>query len=191
MIGIMISTETHQRKQRVDAQRNYETLLGIGAELLAEHGPDMPFEEVARAAGVGKGTLYRHFPTRDHLIAAVLKDRFDRLARDADDLLKTTDAADGVDQWLRNFDRIPSRFRGLSVRVSKGLADDASAVSTACVPMKASFAELLRQAQEVGAIRRDLEPVELLSVVAALPEGVRNEDGSSRYLDVILRGLRP
>jgi AcrR family transcriptional regulator len=186
----MVISETAPRQQRADAQRNYEALVRAGAELVAEHGPDLPFEEVARVAGVGKGTLYRHFPTRDHLIAAVLRDRFDRLAKEADELLETADPSAGVDRWLRSFDRIPARFRGLSARVSEGLADEASAVSTACIPMKASFSELLRRAQESGVVRGDIEPVELLSVVAALPEQVRDREGRSRYLEVILRGLR-
>lgn len=185
----MGTPETRTRPQRADAQRNYDALLAIGADLLAEHGANLPFEEVARVAGVGKGTLYRHFPTRDHLIAAVLKQRFDQLADEADELMVSSSST-AVNTWLRSFDRIPERFRGLSARVSESLADDSSAVSTACIPMKEAFARLIRKAQADQQVRDDVDPVELLGVVAALPAGLRDEDGSSRYIDVILRGLR-
>jgi AcrR family transcriptional regulator len=182
--------ETRIRPQRADAQRNYDALLAIGADLLAEHGANLPFEEVARVAVVGKGTLYRHFPTRDHLIAAVLRQRFDQLADEADELLISTSPSNAVNMWLRSFDRIPERFRGLSARVGESLADDSSAVSTACIPMKEAFARLIHKAQADQQVRDDVDPVELLGVVAALPAGLRDEDGSSRYIDVILRGLR-
>ncbi|MCU1583210.1 MAG: TetR family transcriptional regulator [Microbacteriaceae bacterium] len=88
-----------------------DALLAIGADLLAEDGANLPFEEVARVAVVGKGTLYRHFPTRDHLIAAVLRQRFDQLADEADELLISTSPSNAVNMWLRSFDRIPERFR--------------------------------------------------------------------------------
>ena len=181
---------TSQRPLRVDAQRNRSALLNAGAQLVAIYGAELPFEEVARAAGVGKGTLYRHFATRDHLIAAVLRERFDGLAAEANELLDSG-SAHAVETWLRSFDRVPTRFRGLGAMLSAALVDDASAVSTACIPMKVAFSRLLGRAQRDGTVRTNLHPVELLSVVAALPESVRNDDGSSRYLDVLLRGLRP
>jgi AcrR family transcriptional regulator len=178
------------RPQRADAQRNYDVLLAVGADLLGEYGAGLPFEEVARVAGVGKGTLYRHFPTRDHLIASVLKQRFDQLTDEAVDLAQSTSAGAAVASWLRSFDRIPERFRGLSARVSESLSDDSSVVSTACIPMKGAFADLIRRAQADGEIRVDIEPIELLGVVAALPSNVRDADGSSRFIEVIIRGLQ-
>jgi AcrR family transcriptional regulator len=177
------------RPQRADAQRNYDALLTIGADLLAEHGASLPFEEVARVAGVGKGTLYRHFPTRDHLIAAVLRQRFDQLADEAVELARSSSPAEAVSAWLRSFDRIPERFRGLSARVGESLADDSSAVSTACIPMKEAFSRLISRAQAEHQIRAEVDPIELLGVVAALPATMRGPDGASRYIDVIVRGI--
>jgi AcrR family transcriptional regulator len=174
---------------RSDAQRNYDAVLRAGEQLLAQHGPDFAFEDVARAAGVGKGTLYRHFATRDHLIAAVLAERFARLAAEADTLYDSAEPGDAVETWLRSFDRLPTRFRGLGARLGDGLADDGSAVSTACRPMKASFNRLLVRAQDAGVVQADVVDAELLSVVASLPAQFRDAEGRSRFLDVILRGI--
>jgi AcrR family transcriptional regulator len=182
--------KTERKSLRVDAARNRDELVRIGAQLLASHGREFPFEEVAKAAGVGKGTLYRHFPTRDHLIAGVLQARFDDLAKEARVLVSHEHALDALEQWLRSFDRIPVKYRGLSARIGETLGERGSVVAEACGPMKEAFAKLVRRAQASGAIRAEVDPVELLSVVAALPQTVRNRDGSSRFLDVLLRGLR-
>jgi AcrR family transcriptional regulator len=176
--------------QRSDARRNYDALLEAG-RITFSKGPEVSFEDVARAAGVGKGTLYRHFPTRDHLAAAIMQDGFDRLAAKADELLNAQDPWAAMEFWLRDYDRTPMRYPGISARLGDALADDASAVATACLPMKLSFAELLRRAQGAGVARDDLTPTELLTLISALPQKPRNSDRSSPYLDLILRGLRP
>jgi AcrR family transcriptional regulator len=178
------------RQPRADARRNRDALIAAAETLFAEQGADLPFEEVARAAGVGKGTLYRHFATKDHLVAAIFQERFVRLAEAADALFIEEGPLDAVEHWLRDFDRHPVKSRGLSARVGESLADTGSAVSTACAPMKSSFARLLDRAKESGEIRADVTAPELLTVVAALPERFRNADGSSPFLETILRGLR-
>ena len=75
----MASVTTRPTALRADAQRNYDALLAAGKSVFARFGVDAPFEDVAREAGVGRGTLYRHFPTRDHLFVAILQERVDFL----------------------------------------------------------------------------------------------------------------
>jgi AcrR family transcriptional regulator len=181
--------EPDARRPRADALRNRDALLAAGEALFAEHGATMPFDEVARVAGVGKGTLYRHFPTRDHLLVGLLQERFDRLTREAERLFDDEHPLDGVVSWLREFDRYPLRSRRLGTRVGEALTDQTSAVSTACQPMKASFRRLLARAQASGEVRAEIDESELLTVIASLPEQFRNDDGSSPFLDVILRGV--
>lgn len=178
------------RTLRSDAQRNRDALLEAGKVVFAEEGAEAPFEDVARVASVGKGTLYRHFPTRDHLVAAIMQDRFTALTEEADALASGEDALAALEQWLRDFDRSPVRYRGMSSRVGDGIADAASAVSSACAPMKESFTRLLARSQRAGAVREDIEATSLLTMVSSLPQTFRNEDGSSPLLDVVLRGLR-
>lgn len=147
-------------------------------------------EEIGRVAGVGKGTLYRHFPTRDHLFAAVSRDRFGRLTAEAEALLEESgDAHGALLAWLRDYDRSAQQFRGLRAAVSAGIADEASAIFADCEPMKARAGTLLERAQAAKRVRGDVDITELLSLVAGLPDRFRRADGSSRLLDIILRGL--
>src|SRR4051812_3094099 len=88
----MGSVTTRPKALRADAQRNYDALLAAGKILFARFGVDAPFEDVAREAGVGQGTLYRHFPTRDHLFVAILQERVDFLDAKATELLDAPDA---------------------------------------------------------------------------------------------------
>jgi AcrR family transcriptional regulator len=178
------------RPPRADALRNRDALIAAAETLFAEQGAELPFEEVARAAGVGKGTLYRHFATKDHLIAAIFQERFARLAEAADALFIDEGPLDAVEHWLREYDRHPVKSRGLSARVGESLADSGSAVAAACAPMKSSFARLLDRAKASGEIRGDVTAPELLTVIAALPERFRKPDGSSPFLETILRGLK-
>lgn len=176
---------------RADAQRNRDAVLRSGQRLLERDGAEFSLEEAARLAGVGKGTLYRHFPTRDELIAAVLAQRFTELADEAEARRAASDAGEAVREWLRSFDRLPLRYRGLSARLGTALGDDGSAVATACAPMKERFTELLERAQAQGAVRTDVRASELLSVIASLPQQIAEPDGRGRILDLILRGLAP
>jgi AcrR family transcriptional regulator len=186
----MAAQASESKPQRSDARRNYDALLDAGRELFSRDGADVSFEDIARVAGVGKGTLYRHFPTRDHLAAAIMQDAFDRLAESAKGLQDARDPWQAMELWLRDFDRTPMRYPGISARFGDAIADDASAVSTACQPMKLSFAELLKRAQDAGVARTDITASELLTLVSGLPQKQRNPDRSSQHLELILRGLR-
>jgi len=182
---------TVDRPLRADARRNALAVIDAGRALFAERGVDVSMEEIGRAAGVGKGTLYRHFPTRDHLYAAVSRDRFDRLAQEADELIaQSGDALTAFAAWLRDYDRSAQEYRGLRSVVSAGIADEDSVIFTDCAPMKARAEAMLNRAQAAGQVRGDVEITELLSLVAGLPERFRGDDGASRLLDVILRGIR-
>jgi AcrR family transcriptional regulator len=182
-----VSTE---RALRSDARRNAEAVIDAARSLFAEKGVDVPMEQIGRAAGIGKGTLYRHFPTKDHLLAAVSRGRFDRLRAEADSLISDNgDPLSALTQWLCDFDRSAQHYRGMRAIVSVGIADEGSAIFADCSAMTERAGTLLRKAQETGQVRQDIAITELLSMVAALPERFRDEDGSSRLLEIVLRGI--
>src|SRR5260370_6823767 len=99
----MSSVTTSPKALRADAQRNCDALLAAGKSVFARFGVDAPFEDVAREAGVGRGTLYRHFPTRDHLFVAILQERVDFLAAKARELLDPSDAWQALPDCLPLF----------------------------------------------------------------------------------------
>jgi AcrR family transcriptional regulator len=184
------STTTDPKPRRADARRNYDALLAAGKAVFARSGTDAPLEDVARAAGVGQGTLYRHFPTREHLFVAIMKDRVDLLDVEARKLIDAPDAWQALTTWLRLYDRSATEYRGMSARVSDGLADDGSPVAAACAPMKASFALLFTRARDQGTVRADVTAVQVLTMIANLPKDPRSGTTISPYLDIVLSGLR-
>src|ERR1700722_2388639 len=153
---------------RADAQRNHDAVLAAAKAVFVQAGTDAPMEDVARAAGVGKGTLYRRFPTREHLFAAILQDRVDELDASAQHALDAPDVWRVLSEWLELYDRGATEYPGMSARVGKWLSDDGSAVGTLCGPMRNSFARLFERAREEGPLRAARPPPQLLSCASAL-----------------------
>jgi AcrR family transcriptional regulator len=161
---------------------------GLGSD--AGECPDAPMEDVARAAGVGKGTLYRRFPTREHLFAAILQGRVDELDASAQRALDAPDVWRALSEWLELYDRCATEYPGMSARVGESLGDDRSAVGTLCGPMKDSFARLFERARQEVPLRPDLTSTQLLSMVSALPKDARTSRTLEPCLRVVLDGLR-
>ncbi len=147
-------------------------------------------EDVARAAGVGKGTVYRHFPTREHLFAAILQDRVDELDLSAQRALDAPDVWQALCEWLELYDRCATEYPGMSARVSQSLSDDGSAVGTLCGPMRSSFTRLFERARHELRLRPDLTPAQLLSMVSGLPKDASTGRTIEPCLRVVLDGLR-
>ena len=175
---------------RADAQRNHDAILAVAKALFAEAGTDVPMEEVARAAGVGKGTLYRRFPTREHLFAAILQERVDALDASAQRALDAPDVWRALSDWLELYDQCATEYPGMSARVGESLSDEGSAVGTLCGPMRTSFARLFERARQEAPLRRDLTSTQLLSMVSALPKDPETGRTLEPCLRVILDGLR-
>jgi len=153
---------------RADAKKNYDHLLTIAREVVAEHGADASLRDIARRADVGLGTLYRHFPTREALLETLLRAGFDALtlrAREFD----TADAPDhALVSWLREIVALAHSHRGVIASMAAAIEDPDSALHASCVTMKASGARLLARAQAAGLARADMEGADLFALVAAL-----------------------
>jgi AcrR family transcriptional regulator len=177
-------TISRPRTLRADAQRNYDALVAAGHEVFVSHGVDAPFDEVAKRAGVGRATLYRNFPTREHLFVVLLGDQLDLLREEAEGALAAGASAVALASWLRLYYQTGRRYRGMSAHLAT-----ASPMALACAPMRAAFAALLAAAQQEGTVRDDVAPEEVLALISGLPSLSATESGSP-YLDVVLDGLR-
>jgi AcrR family transcriptional regulator len=175
---------------RADAQRNHDAVLAAARAVFARAGTDAPMEDVARAAGVGKGTLYRRFPTREHLFAAILQDRVNELDASAQRALDAPDVWQALSEWLELYDQCATDYPGMSARVAESLSDEGSAVGTMCAPMRTSFARLFERARQEVPLRPDLTPVQLLSMVSSLPKDPTTGRTPEPFLRVVLDGLR-
>ncbi|ADP80196.1 TetR/AcrR family transcriptional regulator [Pseudofrankia inefficax] len=181
---------TSDRPMRADARRNYERLLAAAAEVFAKEGTNAALDDVARYAGIGNATLYRHFPTRQDLVEALLTDRYDDLRATAERLLADRDPRAALITWLRSFITHMTTYRGLAASVMTVLRDPETELSASCKGMQAAAATLLAHAQESAVIRPDLTVDELLRLtngVAIAAEG--NPDETARLLRLLTEGL--
>lgn len=153
---------------RADAQKNYAHLLAVARTVLKNDGADASLRDVARRAGVGLGTLYRHFPTREALLEALLRTGFDDLAANAGALASAPAPGEALVAWLREVVAYANEYRGAVATMVAAIEDPDSALHASCVAMKASGARLLARAQEAGAARADLDGADLFALVGAL-----------------------
>lgn len=160
---------------RADAQRNLDRVLGAASECFAEGGLDVSVDEVARRAGVGHGTVFRRFPTKEALLDAVLGNELDRMLLLAQAALAEEDPGAGFEMFFRAAGDGYARNRALLEGVDRCRElPQFDTLGGACE-------ELVRRAQAAGALRGDLNAQEIFELVPA----------ASRFPDVILDGLRP
>jgi AcrR family transcriptional regulator len=151
--------------QRADARRNYERILEVAESVVAEQGTQASLREVARRAGVGLGTLYRHFPTRDALLEVLLRQHFDDLAEAAREL-SAGQPVEALEEWLRRFLAGSTTYRGLAQLLMT--ADASSPLDASCQAMREAAGQLLVRAQEAGHVRSDLDRTDVFALVSAL-----------------------
>ncbi|TYC15896.1 TetR/AcrR family transcriptional regulator [Actinomadura syzygii] len=153
---------------RADARRNRETLLAVAREVFDEQGTDASLRDVARRAGVGIGTLYRHFPTRDALLEAVLRTGLENMRAAAEKAIESDSPRDALIGWLRLFSERSGACRGLPASVLGALGDDESELHASSSAMMHAAERLLTRAQEAGEVRPDVTAEELFAASAAL-----------------------
>ena len=153
---------------RADAQKNYDHLLETGREVVAEQGAEASMREVARRAGVGIGTLYRHFPTREALLEALLRESFDALTAKAAQFEASASSGNALVSWLGEMVALTHSHRGVIAAMTAAIAEPDSALHASCVSMRASGAQLLARAQADGEARTDIDGTDLLALVSAL-----------------------
>ena len=181
-------TEPASRPRRADAQRNRERVLRTAAEVFATEGLSVPVHEIARRAGVGTGTVSRHFPTKEALYAAVLLDRMQDLAANADALASDNDPGTAFFALFTRLVREGATHRGLAEALAVGGFDIESAATAAGCNVSDRLGRLLREAQRCGAVRPEITFADLKALVS----GCLAYQGPDpeRVIDVIRTGLR-
>jgi AcrR family transcriptional regulator len=185
---------TKPAAMRADARRNREAVLAAARERLAKDGLDGPIEEIARTAGVGIGTVYRHFPSKDALVAALVGDRFQRLAERAREALEEDDPWEAFCDFIRFSAELQMHDRALSQFLAQhpelGHRD---AVQSGLADLSA---QLIAKAQESGGMRQDAVVEDVPTLVCALgavtagAAGTMPEMNWERYVEIMLDGLR-
>ncbi|HEU0194676.1 MAG TPA: helix-turn-helix domain-containing protein [Streptosporangiaceae bacterium] len=180
------------RPMRADARRNFERLVAAAQEAFGEHGADAPLDDIARRAGVGAGTLYRHFPTREALLEAAYRADIDDLAKLAYELLDKLPPEEALRTWVSEQVEYVMRKRALAATVKAVLDRDSPVMAWCKTQMRGAAAALLARAQEAGVVRPEVTPSDLLRLAHAV--GYASEfapEDSDRLLTYMLDGLRP
>ena len=182
-------TALTQRPQRADARRNYEKLVSAAREAFAEDGTSASLEDIARRAQVGIGTLYRHFPTRQHLLEAVYLDEVEAICRSAADL---ADLApwDALVAWLRQFVGFAATKRALAQEMLGTIGSDAEVFRTCRVAISNAGDELLGRAQAAGAVRADANFIDIARLLGGIASIESDPEQIERILDIVIDGLR-
>jgi AcrR family transcriptional regulator len=180
--------------KRADARRNYDLLIAAATAAFAERGADdVSLEEIARRAGVGIGTLYRHFPARQALLEAVYKDQVDGLEVLAGKLVASESPGDALAEWLRAFAAFARTKRSLSAALIATLGKDSELLSACSKVLRSCTEALLARAQDAGVVRPDVQSGDLLRLTHGLimaSEGPGAEPGQSdRMLSLLIGGL--
>jgi AcrR family transcriptional regulator len=180
------------RPMRADARRNFERLVVAAREAFTEHGPDASLDEIARRAGVGPGTLYRHFPTRVALLAAVYRDDVARLSARAHELLAEKPIEEALVAWMREQVAYVLHRRALSSMIKTMLDRDSEMLTWCKTTMREAVGALVVRAQEAGLIRPEVSGSDVLRLGHAI--GYMSEsapEDADRLLSYMLDGLRP
>jgi AcrR family transcriptional regulator len=177
---------------RADARRNREELLDVARQVISEQGVDASLRDIARRAGVGIGTLYRHFPTRDALIAAIIGDGMERLNARAAELSRTKSSGEALAEWLAQVARRIGPYQGLPDAMLDAVTTDGSPLGVSCADMMNAGYGLLARAQADGVVRADVTWPDVFTAVAAIAAIATRSgaDASARALGVYLDGLR-
>jgi AcrR family transcriptional regulator len=191
---VIVSAESKVgRKPRADAERNRERLLEAAKAGFAEIGPEVSLDEIARRAGVGIGTLYRHFPTREALVAEVYRREMQQLADAATRLLETLPPGEALHAWLRlSVDMI-----GTKKVIAAALGPASSGTSDLAASAGAQVAEamvmLVERAAASGDIRPDTDPKDVLRAMTGFAYGAAEpgwEPSAMWLIDILMAGLR-
>jgi AcrR family transcriptional regulator len=185
---------------RADARRNRAKVLAAAEEVVAERGTAVSTEEIARRAGVGIGTLFRHFPTKESLLEAILVGMLRRLAEEARALAASNDdrGADPGAAFFGFFRRVVAEAgtkRAVTAALAEAGVDARTAAAQVGQDLWAALGALLGKAQRAGAVRADVGSGEIIALMIATSHAVEQAGGDAeigaKTLDVVLDGLRP
>jgi AcrR family transcriptional regulator len=187
-----VSAAGSSRPLRTDARINREKLVRSAAELFATAGVDVSLEAVAKRAGLGIGTLYRHFPTRDALVEAVYRQEVDRLCSAADELLRIHPPDIALEEWMRRFVTYAATKRGMADAL-QSVASKSDLYATTRERLLEAITSLLSAAVAAGSVRADMEPEDVfraMSGVWLIPDGKDWSERAQRLLQLLMDGLR-
>jgi AcrR family transcriptional regulator len=156
------------RAPRADACRNRDRLLEVASAAFARDGVEASLERIARDAGVGIGTLYRHFPNRDALMEAVYRHNLDQLIADADELSANKPPVEALEEFMQRFVGYVATKKGLAMHLKTVLSADSDLFTSSQERMNTTITRLVKAAADSGGIRSDVDAGDLMRALAGV-----------------------
>jgi AcrR family transcriptional regulator len=194
----LTKTETRpqasERKPRADAQRNRERILEVAKEAFARSGANTSLDDIAKQAGVGPGTLYRHFPTRDELLAAVYQTEVERLAAAERKFTETMPPTEALRAWMLLFVDYIAAKQIIAPALNTLVGGPSKLFEGSRSQIQGAIDALVHRAIKSGEIRKDLVPFDLLRAligVSHVASGPDWQQSARRLVDILITGSRP
>ncbi|ANZ21453.1 transcriptional regulator, TetR family [Streptomyces noursei ATCC 11455] len=183
----------HPSPLRADARRNRERILEAAVRAFSEKGADVPLDAIAKAAGVGSGTLYRHFPTREALVEAAYRNELARVCDSVTQLLADFPPDRAMRLWMDKFIDYLAAKQGMAEALRAAVASGADPFAESLDRLTTALSDLLHAGAEAGLLRADIDPLDVglsLSGVALVTGAPDQRERAGRLLDLLLDGLR-
>jgi AcrR family transcriptional regulator len=189
-----MSAKTSRRKPRADAQRNRERILKTAKHAFTQSGTNASLDDIAKEAGVGPGTLYRHFPTREALLEGVYRIEVEKLAGAAQELVETMAPLEALRAWMLLFVDYIATKKIIAPALNAAVGGSSDVVEASHAPVHEAVRTLVKRAVKRGALRKDIDPVDLLRAlvgVAYLESSPDWQHSARRLVDILIAGSRP
>jgi AcrR family transcriptional regulator len=188
------ATELTDRKPRADAQRNRERILEVAKQEFTRSGANASLEDIAKKAGVGPGTLYRHFPTREELLVAVYRSEMEKLAAAERTFADTLPPVEALRAWLLLFVDSVETKRIIAPVLNTLVGDPKRVFEASYAQIHAALRALVKRAIKSGDIRKDLDPIDLLRALVGVANVSASPDwqeSARRLVEILILGARP
>jgi AcrR family transcriptional regulator len=182
------------RKPRTDAQRNRERILEVAKQAFTRYGANTSLDDIAKEAGVGAGTLYRHFPTRDALIEAVYRTEVEKLAAAERKFAETMAPIDALRAWMLLFVDYIAAKHIIAPALNTFVGGASKLYESSRAQIQGAIEALVKRAIKSGDIRKDIEPFDLLRALIGVSNVSSTPDwqqSAKRLVDILIMGSRP
>jgi AcrR family transcriptional regulator len=183
-----------QRKPRADAERNRERILEVAKVAFTRSGANASLDDIAKQAGVGPGTLYRHFPTREELLQAVYRSELEKLAAAEKKLAETMTPIEALRAWLLLFVDAIAAKQLIAPALHTLVGDHKKVFAASYAQMQEAIRSLVNRAIKSGDIRKDLDPMDLIRALVGVANVTTSPDwqqSAKRLVEILITGSRP
>jgi AcrR family transcriptional regulator len=187
-------SQSNDRKPRTDAQRNRERILEAAKEAFTRSGAHTSLDDIARQAGVGPGTLYRHFPTRDDLLEGVYRSEVEKLAAAQRKFAEELPPIEALRAWMLLFVDYFAAKKIIAPALNHLVGGPSKVFEAAYAQIQGAIRALVKRAVKSGEIRKDLDPIDLLRALIGVANVGTSPDwqqSARRLVDILITGSRP